>query len=79
MNDATAARRDERTERGSAAAVLLAFFVIMTLLLLPFLPLLLALLEAVTLGTNRVEDLCRQIGIHDELSALYKTVFSWFR
>ena len=79
MNDATSQTRDERQTSGSAAAVLLVLLVVIGLLLLPFVPLLLALLESVTLGTNRVEDFCRQIGIHDELSALYQAVFRMFR
>jgi hypothetical protein len=39
----------------------------------------LALLEGLTLGTQRVEEFCRDIGIHDELSALYQTIFRWFK
>jgi hypothetical protein len=79
MNDRTCPTDQNRHERGSAAVVLLALLVILGLLLLPFVPLLLALLETVTVGTNHVEDFCRQIGIHDELSALYEAIFRMFR
>lgn len=79
MNDATSHTRDERQSSGSAAAVLLGPLAAVGIVLAPFVPLLLALLESVTLGTNRVEDSCRQIGIHDELSALYQAIFRMFR
>ena len=70
---------DQGRERGYAAAVVLAILLILGVLLLPFVPLLLALLETVTLGTQRVEEFCRTVRIHDELSALYQTLFSWFK
>jgi len=70
----------ENAERGGyTVAVVLAILLIVGLLLLPFAPLLLALLETVTLGTQRVEEFCRTVGIHDELSALYQSLFSWFK
>lgn len=46
---------------------------------LPFVPLLLSGIEYLTLRTNRVEDVFRQIGIHDELSAFYDSVGKLFR
>jgi hypothetical protein len=79
MRDTTKSPSHDHHGSGSAAAVLLGLFVVLGVLLLPFVPLLLALLETVTLGTNRVEDFCRQLGVHDELSALYETIFSMFR
>lgn len=48
--------------------------IVVLFLLTPFIPLLLALLESLTSGTNKVEDFCRQIGLHDELSMLYEPV-----
>ena len=73
------ASSSDQEGRGYAAAVLLGVFAILAVALLPFVPLLLSLLEELTLGTNRVEDYCRQIGVHDELSALYQTVLSPFK
>ena len=67
----------EHDGRGYAPAVLLGVFAVLAVAVLPFVPLLLSLLEHLTLGTNRVEDYCRQVGVHDELSALYRSVL-WF-
>jgi len=39
----------------------------------------LALIEGMTFGTRRVEDFCEQVGIHDELTALYQTIFGIFK
>jgi len=70
----------ENAERGGyTVAVVLAILLIVGLLLLPFVPLLLALLETVTLGTRRVEGFCESIGIHDELTALYRTLLPWIK
>jgi hypothetical protein len=66
-------------ERSYAPAVILALVLIAGLLLLPFVPLLLSLLEHATLGTQRVEDFCREIGIHDELSTFYGAVLFWLK
>lgn len=63
----------------TAGAVVLALLLLMGLFSLPFWPLLLALCEAATFGTNTVEDFCRRIGIHDELSAMYQALFQLFR
>ncbi|HZN36139.1 MAG TPA: hypothetical protein VFB80_20050 [Pirellulaceae bacterium] len=65
--------------RGYAAAVVLALMGVVSLLALPFVPLLLALIEGMTFGTRRVEDFCEQVGIHDELTALYQTIFGIFK
>ena len=70
---------DRGEQRGYAVGVVLAILLVVGLLLLPFLPLLLALLETVTLGTRHVEEFCETIGIHDELSALYRTVLPWIK
>ena len=52
---------------------------VVALIALPFVPLLLALIEGMTFGTQRVEEFCRDIGIHEELSTLYQTVFGIFK
>jgi hypothetical protein len=68
----------DRESRGYAAAAVLALMGVVSLIALPFVPLLLAGIEGLTFGTRRVEDFCEQIGIHDELTALYQAVFSIF-
>jgi hypothetical protein len=45
----------------------------------PYLPLGLALVEHLTLRTDRVEDLCRELEIHDDLGRLYDASFSFMR
>lgn len=45
----------------------------------PYLPLGLALAEHLTLRTERVEDLCRALEIHDDLRRLYDASFSFLR
>lgn len=52
-----------------------ALFII---LLLPFLPLILAFVEQFVLGTDHVEGLCREVGIHDELSFIYEPIIRLF-
>ena len=52
---------------------------LLLIVLLPFVPLLLALAESVVLGTNRVERLCQRLGIHDALGQLYEPVIRLFR
>jgi hypothetical protein len=79
MGDREGSPSDQVEGRGYAAAVVLSLLLVVSLVALPFVPLLLSLLESMTLGTQRVEELCRDIGIHDELSALYQAVFNWFR
>ena len=61
-------------KRSGAGVVVAIFLGIFLLVLLPFLPLLLSLVEHVTLGTNYVEDGCRTIGIHGLLTTLYEAV-----
>lgn len=61
---------------GPAGAMMLVAGIVF-LLLLPFLPLLLAAVENLTMGTNHVEEFCRQIGIHDELSVIYEPVIEF--
>jgi hypothetical protein len=55
---------------------LAVIFLILALLLIPFVPLLLAAIEDALFGTDRVEEFCKMVGIHDELSQLYKLVFA---
>lgn len=78
MADRESNTGDDPERRGYAPLVVLSLLVVVGVIALPFLPLLLSLLESITLGSDRVEDFCRQIGIHDELSALYQTIFNWF-
>lgn len=71
---------DESERRGYAAVAVLTILLLVGLVALPFVPLLLSGLESLALGTDRVEDFCRRIGIHDELSAFYQAViFRWFK
>jgi len=71
---------DETSERssrfGMAAVVLL--LVVVGLPLLLFLPLILALAENFLFGTNEVEGLCRDVGIHDELGKIYGPLIDFF-
>ena len=64
---------------GYAPAVVLALLLIVGVVALPFVPLLLAAIEGLTFGTQRVEEFCEGIGIHEELTALYQTVFKIFK
>jgi hypothetical protein len=61
---------EEKPIRQIIARVSIVVFFLLT----PFIPLLLALLENLSFGTNKVEGFCKQIGIHDELSILYDPV-----
>ncbi|GEM_PF-3035449 len=65
--------------RGSGSTLVALLLASLGALLLAarFLPLVLALVEDLTFGTHHVEDLCRQLGIHDELGDLYELVFGW--
>lgn len=70
------------SDRGQAngAGVILAMAAVTCMILLPFVPLVLAGLESATLGTRWVEGSCEQLGIHDELSSLYEmTILRWFK
>jgi len=62
---------EQPSSRLPLGTILMAFI---TIIGLPFVPLVLAGVEAFTLKTNHVEDFFRYIGIHDELSALYDGV-----
>ncbi len=64
---------DEPKSQFPVTTIVIAAIVI---ILIPFVPLLLAGIEHLTTGTNRVEDLCQMMGIHDELSGLYRFVLS---
>ena len=39
---------------------------------LPFVPLLLSIVEDASFGTSHVQRYCRRLGVHDELGRLYK-------
>jgi hypothetical protein len=79
MSDDQNSTSQHEEQRGYGAAVILGLLLVFGLLAAPFLPLVLAMIEGVTMGTNKVEDCCREIGIHDELSVLYEAVFALFR
>ena len=79
MSQVESSTHDDQERRGYAPAVILTLLLLVGLVALPFVPLILSLLEHLTLGTNRVEDFCRDIGIHDALSESTETVFFWLR
>jgi len=60
---------------GPVLAVLLALAVP----LLVFLPLLLALIEHTLFGSRHVEEFFQEIGLHDELDAIYDPVVDFLR
>jgi hypothetical protein len=60
----------EPTTKASGYAVAVLLFV--GVIVLPFLPLLCAVVEGALFGTRRVEDFFSWIGLHDELSWLYE-------
>jgi hypothetical protein len=59
---------------GPAAAVVL---VALAIPLLVFAPLIAAIVEHVTFGTDHVEDFLRRIGLHDELGLIYEPVIDF--
>lgn len=63
--------------RGCSSTAILLIIVLGAPLLL-FVPLLLAGIEYYTMGTNYVEDFCRDIGIHGFLGKIYEPVFRFF-
>lgn len=72
--------KSDQSDRKSVTLgpIIVGIGLVFAVLLLPFLPLLLALAEMAIFQTGHVEDLCREIGIHDELSKLYRFVFDMF-
>ena len=65
----------KRRFAGPVLAVLLALAVPLTV----FLPLVLALIEHVLFGSRHVEQFFHEIGLHDELDAIYDPVFRFLR
>jgi hypothetical protein len=65
-----------QNSRDAGFPLVAVIFLILAVLLVPFFPLLAAAIEDALFGTDRVEDFCKMIGIHDELSQLYKLVFA---
>ena len=67
----------ETPDRGRSST---AIFVILLLglPLLLFAPLLLSFIEHFTMGSDYVEEFCRDIGIHGFLSRIYRPVFEFF-
>jgi hypothetical protein len=72
-------RKDRDAPSNYGVAVVLGLFIVFAILVLPFMPLLMALCEGAMFHTNRVEEFCKRIGIHDELGTLYRAVFDLFR
>lgn len=73
-------KNDTEQRKESRYVLVVILFVISFLLIVPFLPLGLSAIEETLFQQSRVEDLCRDIGIHDELSWLYEhTVFRFMR
>ena len=54
------------------SSYVLAVAILVALGLLPFAPLLAAVAEHMLLGTHRVEEFCRRMGVHDDFAALYR-------
>jgi hypothetical protein len=72
---------DPAPETGSdGSGRVLGWFVAIPLVAvaLLFMPLLLAIAEGLTLGSEHVEDFFRTIGLHDELGEIYESVFDLF-
>ena len=63
---------ESRSERSSGWRVLLVSIVLAVVLF--FLPLTAAYVEYKAAGTSHVENAFRQMGVHDELSAIYEPV-----
>jgi len=78
MTDDSGAEHEEKS-RGFGCAIVALVMCVCGLLLLPFLPLFLAGLEGALFRTDKVEDACRYVGIHDELTTLYEAVFRLFK
>ena len=66
------ARMDDDEQPGRQIVSKIAFLFL--ILLLPFIPLILSFFEHFVLGTSQVERLCRDLGIHDELSLIYEPI-----
>ena len=64
-------------KRSSLATIVV--LVVISALVLPFLPLLLSGLEEVILDSTHVENFCKRMGVHDELSALYGPLLRLFK
>lgn len=63
----------EKEKTGSSLYfIILSIFMVISIL---YLPLLLSLVESAFFGSRYVENFCRQIGIHDELTWLYRNTF----
>jgi len=73
MSDREAGQNEDRSWGGALA------FLLIGLPLLLFLPLLLSITEHTIWRTNRVEDICRDWGIHGFLSQIYEPIISVIR
>ncbi|MBD3674323.1 MAG: hypothetical protein HUJ26_12430 [Planctomycetaceae bacterium] len=73
MSETESGRNQDRSW-GSVIA-----FLMIGLPLLLFLPLILAAVEHTIWKTHRVEDLCRDVGIHGFLGGIYEPIISLLR
>jgi len=70
---------EDAERRGYAVVAVLGVLLVLGLILLPFVPLVLSLIETTTTGTRHVEEFFEKVGLHDELSALYRAVFFFIK
>ena len=63
--------------RKRSAGPVLAVLFVLAVPLTVFLPLLLALIESLLFGSGHVEQFFVEIGLHDELDAIYDPVISF--
>lgn len=62
---------NEPTDQQKSSGAIFVFLLV-SLPLLLFVPLLLSIVEHHAMGSNHVEEFCRTIGIHDFLSMIYR-------
>ena len=73
MSDRETGQNEERSWGGALA------FLLIGLPLLLFLPLLLSITEHTIWRTNRVEQVCKDVGIHGFLGQIYEPIISVIR
>ena len=57
----------------------MAVLLLLAVPLAVFLPLLLALIESLLFGSHHVEQFFQEIGLHDELDAIYDPIVTFLR
>ena len=62
-----------------SAGPVLAVLLLLAVPLAVFLPLLLALIESLLFGSHHVEQFFQEIGLHDELDAIYDPIVTFLR